>query len=1702
MKLAQATGWDPQIIAELTGANGFNLGAADFKNEVRLLHLQECARLIKRLGVSAQQLFTWASLNADFAALQRGAQDIKKTVQAKYDEATWLTVAKPLNDKLRERQRDALVAYLLPRMNLTDSKQLFEVFLIDPEMSACMETSRVKQALSSVQLFVQRSLMNLEKDVTPSAMDAEQWEWRKHYRAWEANRKVFLWPENWIEPELRDDKSPFFKELESELLQNDLTTDTAETAFLNYLEKLDQVARLEIIGMYWQDSDPDTGEAVNILHVFGRTFHTPHNYYYRRLLNGAVWTPWEKVPADIQGDHLIPVIWNRRLYIFWPIFTQKADPSTQPDRGPLITEAHLGDLQSAAAPPQKHWEISLAWSEFKQNKWVPKQVAKQVLTLAPESSFGLDANDKSSRNLYVFRTAVLEDANGALQDLLIRCELNFVRTVFLPSGAFTYDLVTLGTFDVGGCTGETVSVDNQIHYFGSFSYDPTPVGADFDAMMFAENQNPEQSVLAMGGRNGQKALTFLNHTPTRYRLLYPHQYQPYTVQAPFFYQDARRTFFVTPNEGDIPLANPNAINLTSYALRTNKVVKSSAGGAATVFAVDRGADVLNLPITALPSLVADAQPAPGLATALPMSAGATNDWAAMVSASRYNWSTRLNNAGGGRLIRTTFLRFDTFYHPFVCEFMKSLTRQGIPALLTEANQRLPKNAPLSFANEYQPTTRLVNGPYPVEDVNFDPGSAYSLYNWELFFHAPLLIATRLSKNQRFKDAVRWFHYIFNPTDDTPDEAPPARYWKVLPFKSTMRERIDDMMRRLNADDANLLSQVDDWQHHPFQPHRIARTRLIAYQKNVFMKYVDNLIAWGDQLFRQDTIESINEAEQLYVLAADLLGPRPQRLPSRGKVAPEIYANLKGKLDAFSNVLEEFENEFPFSGGVSSDPMSESGGLLGMGRTLYFCIPQNDKLLSYWDTVADRLFKIRNCMNIEGVVRQLRLFELPIDPALLVQAAAQGVDLGSVLSDFNAPLPNYRFSYMLQKALEMCAECRSLGASLLSTLEKKDAEELALLRATHETNILTMMEAVKKQQVDEANTQIDALMKSRNGAVQRYQYYQILLNAALPTIPDVGNDIQLAQIPTQPSTVEGGTRLLQEEKHELELSHSARNWQWLASAMETLSSVSFYIPTTTIDAHPFGEGVDVMFGGATIGPALAAAAKYLQDLSAGDAYEASHAGKMAGYFRRQQEWSLQSNLAASEIMQIDKQIAAANIRAAIAQQDLTVHRQQMQNAQVVQDFMSSKFTSQDLYAWMMADISATYFQCYQLAYDLAKKAERAFRFERGLTESDFVRFGYWDSLRKGLLAGERLYLALKQLERAYHDQNKREYELTKHVSLVLHDPLALIALKETGQCEVELPEPLFDIDYPGHYMRRIKSVSLTIPCVVGPYTSVNCTLTLLKNKTRTSNLLASQYAEDIDNGDDRFVTNFTAIQSIATSHAQNDSGMFELNFRDERYLPFEGAGAVSRWRLELSPMFPQFDYETISDVILQLRYTARDGGVGLKNAAIQALKATLADDTGVPLSRLFSLRHEFPGEWQKLIHAPASSEADPVMRSSNLALVKNRFPFYLAAATLQGKAVIAVAVPKIGGMLPAFTLSLTTPPGGSNLPVDLALQPHSSFGNALFAQSPEGVALPEIENDPTKLWQVGLTLDKNAMQTLSENLQDVFLVVRYVATLSP
>ena len=188
--------------------------------------------------------------------------------------------------------------------------------------------------------------------------------------------------------------------------------------------------------------------------------------------------------------------------------------------------------------------------------------------------------------------------------------------------------------------------------------------------------------------------------------------------------------------------------------------------------------------------------------------------------------------------------------------------------------------------------------------------------------------------------------------------------------------------------------------------------------------------------------------------------------------------------------------------------------------------------------------------------------------------------------------------------------------------------------------------------------------------------------------------------------------------------------------------------------------------------------------------------------------------------------------------------------------------------------------------------------------------------------------------------KKQIELTKNISLAMLDSLAFIELKKTGKCYFSLPEGLFDLDFPGHYFRRIKSVSLSIPCKTGPKTTIRCSLRLLKDTILINTTMDGkngEYKYNQDKEDDRFRTRNVPINSITTSTRQNDTGMFEFNFRDERYHPFEGAGAISDWMIELTgsdskdgdEVLRQFDYSGILDVILHLKFTARESGNRLK-----------------------------------------------------------------------------------------------------------------------------------------------------------------------------
>ena len=1651
-----------------------------------------------------------------FAAAAMGfdeATTLKELLRSKFGTETWLTLSAEIQDVLRERKRDALAAYLLtqpkpddaPTGKWENTNDLYAYYLLDVEMSSCQLTSRLVQGSGSIQLFVQRCFMGLEPDVVVKA-DGDDgdsawrwWKWMRKYRVWEANRKVFLWPENWIEPELKKDKSPFFKDLENELLQNEINQDTVEKAFINYLEKLDGVAQLEIAGFY-QEDDGDNA----IIHVFGRTTGAePHLYYYRRY-DYRQWTSWEKVDLDIQGDYLIPAVVNKRLFLFWPVFTEVPDEEgNNTVTVPKMDTEKESEFDASKNKTRKRLRLQLAISDYRQGKWSPKKVSTDFYESQPY------VQEIVAKKYYNFYPIDLSEINGNFT-------INFRGYSANREGNGLAYL--RGSFNISGCKG----IPEKTNYVGDFQHSIRPEVASViqlsfspvtflndltDFMKWAEqdDRQDEENDFALQNVFGPPVL---EQTPGLFKMSPPWHMSYFdklflngqTVfpgdrgrsllgsWLPFFYNDPKRTFFVLPcfwpsfwqrGRGDITsIAAPSQNEVRSYYPEIKNFIRQSEDtfeGQIRDWLEDVVPELSNADRTQWEQFFhqqLDEEAMPPY----------TDDEQFKALATR--WLMRFFHLYLGTLSLLAFqfrqFHFKNFYHPFVCDFAKLVYNplKGIPALMSRETQL--KNTGFRFKQYYQPTDWVIEPTsenfYPQEVVDFTSDGAYSPYNWELFFHAPLLIANSLSKNQRFEEARDWYHFIFNPIgveSGVSEASPMSKYWITKPFFETTdpeynQQRIENLLRMLAGDTSasgtvtqdELIKQVEDWRTNPFEPHRIANYRTVAYQKTVVMKYLDNLIAWGDYLFRQDSMESINEATQLYILAAEILGPRPKKVPPQAKPPLESFNELETEFDAFSNTLVEVENLVPVLPGNS--PEASDSAPLPM---LYFCIPQNDIMLGYWDTVADRLYKIRNCMNIEGVVRQLALFEPPIDPGALVKAIAGGVDISSALADLNAPLPLYRFNVLLQKANEVCNDVKALGSALLSALEKKDAEALSLLRQGQEIRLLEAVTVVREQQIDEAKENLEGLKRSKTVIEERRNYYRDIKKV---------NAWEIASMSTH------GLGIVSE---------------LISTIMSAAAGTAHLVPDIEVGVSGFGGSplATVKYGGKNVGDSAFNWATFFGGLG-GTLHSGANLMATAGSNqRRWDDWKLQERLADKELEQIDKQIAAAELRISITEKELDNHIIQIENAKATDEFMRSKYTNEELYQWQVGQISGIYFQSYKLVYDLAKRAERCFRFELGVQDSSYINFGYWDSLKKGLLSGEKLQYDLRRLENAYLEQNRREFELTKHVSLALLDPLVLVQLRETGRCFINLPEEIFDLDYPGHYFRRIKSVSITLPCVVGPYTTISCTLRLLKNSIRINTANGDDgYPRNTDDAglpttDDRFIENNIPVKAIAASNGQNDSGIFELNFRDERYLPFEGAGAISQWSLELfhdnsenfSKDLRQFDYSTIADAILHIKYMAREDAGPFKNSAIAHLREYFSQDEATPSLRMFDLRREFPNQWHRFLN-PSNPANENVFE---LEILPNLFPIRDQGKTLKVNKIFILARCKNPE---SYTIVMTPSPDDSNI---LKLAPVNQYGDLHFSQKDTDIEI--APTSPPVKWQLQMS---RANGNLKEEVEDLLLVL--------
>ena len=445
-------------------------------------------------------------------------------------------------------------------------------------------------------------------------------------------------------------------------------------------------------------------------------------------------------------------------------------------------------------------------------------------------------------------------------------------------------------------------------------------------------------------------------------------------------------------------------------------------------------------------------------------------------------------AGYNKTLQLLRYTFSPMYHPYTALFLRELKRNGLEGLLNRKIQLYPQTfyPGNSFGfGQYGPTASAVAADSTAHEiVDFDRQGAYSVYNWEAVLPRP--VADRHPAQPepavRGGDALVPLHLRPDRTTD----ALPSPQRSGSPSRSTSRtpttyrkQRIEQLAgrhRRDNTDAGATRGRTTRSSRTSSPGSARSRTR-----SNVVMKYIDNLIAWGDQLFRQDTIESINEATQLYVLADELLGAAAGAGAEhrRAPTSRTTSSTADGALDPFGNAQGRGARREPRRlARAGACAPTTAPNRCRCWRSATSASRRTTSCSSYWDTVADRLFKIRHCMNIDGVVRQLPLFEPPIDPALLVKAAAAGIDIGTRAVGRGRrwqPVPLRDPDPEGARLHRRRARPRRQAPRRVQNL---DAETLSLLRSTQERTMLDAVVALKNDAIALADTDIAALAPRR------------------------------------------------------------------------------------------------------------------------------------------------------------------------------------------------------------------------------------------------------------------------------------------------------------------------------------------------------------------------------------------------------------------------------------------------------------------------------------------------------------------------------------------------------------------------------------------------------------------------------------------------
>jgi hypothetical protein len=1350
---------------------------------------------------------------------------------------------------LNEARRDALVPYYLHHViptrglgalaqRIKTPEDLYEYLLLDPQVSAKVKTSRIAEAVASIQLYLHRCREQLEPEVDKDAMAQASrpeehgifplWDaYNKRYATWAGLQRLLHYPASYLDPELRYRKTSLFRELEDMLNQGRITEDRVEQAFTQYVSSLRSILQLRVVSGYQTEPMLDKKGAI---YFCGASPEAPNEYYWRKVdssdwsgnpapvSNPMGWSEWRKIEAVLQpAPGTVPAIvfFDHRLHVL--CLYQRSDgvegtrlgARARKDQDPdwvQPEQTFVWELQFATLSPSGQWRL---------RTWPLQQLIPGLDK--PARVFACELRHPTEPlTLGVF----FKTADMAGKPLLCRFNHLFER-LDAPNWQFNFrhqDTVDTNFHDIQifqplkvtpATGGPTMKVPDNFRI---------PAGSFFEASSFdlvANGNNCSLSVTITSNLNGEADF----HS----RCLAGNETPLYSNPVKFQYQETKNATFI------IPIAYDTVAGDFAYTI-----------GLGFVYA--------NIPVFAPIPLERFSPEVP-----VDFYKPAASLWV-RTAHNALGASQKLlffdNGAGG-------FWEFHYVLTTLGGALLERKMLEGLDHLLSWGVQQLlidPENDAGTDVKRKLP---------------FEGG--VGLYMWELFFHAPFLVASRLLNEQRFDEAEAWFRRIFSPagyrtpTGELEMAGAIPRYWNVRPLQedSTWNSSMP-----IGTDDPDLIAAADP----------------MHYKLAVYLRWLDLLMARGDQAYRQQTRDSLVEAKMWYVQVLQLLGPRPA-IPTTLQWPEPTLQQAADQSSPLLRWLEQWVDAPPDALPPALSPgLPDQIGILDSP----FKAPVNDAVLAYWDRAETRLSNLRHNLSIDGQPLTLPLFEPPVSPTALQHARQAGDAAGGGGNAGALPLWAQRFTVLLERARQAVQQVIQFGSALQGILERRDADALNVLQQTQQTVLLALAQSGQADNLRSQEHSLKALRESRSSADDRRKHFDALYKEHISR------------------REEDALTLLSQA---VDKRKAARDFRGVASAADM-------VPISWTGGTSFGLGLTT-FGNVARIPADNNEVAALERENDSRKLETSEQ-----YRRRQQDWQLQRDQAEHELRQLDAQIDATQAQIDMARHQIAQTEREQAYSQAVLDVLTTRFSGQTLFNWLAGRMATLYYQVYDAASSLCAQTQRSYAWETDDTRP-YLRPGQWNDVYQGLMAGEGLLLSLQQMENAYLAWDRRCLEVRKTVSLeelsektmsatvrqLLEGTMAQSASPVTVELEDGTLTIAFALDIDGDYpkslgeKRLIKTISISLPALLGPYQDVLAVL----HYTSASPIPPE------------------GCKAIALSHGLNDSGQFQLDFNDGKYLPFEGLpvhGAQFALQFPHAAGKQKAMLLSLTDAIVHVSYTIR------------------------------------------------------------------------------------------------------------------------------------------------------------------------------------